>query len=135
METCYITTDLDLESQEDLSPLVAEIGKRALPSHDGWVNGKYLVVLAYPIDHETPEQTVEGFCDLIEGLSENSKKLWRSCSTRVLDIAFDSGETPTPYHCQLPEPLVNRISALGITIAISVYPVGFHNQEPPVGEA
>jgi len=131
MEIRYITTDLDFESQEDLSPIVKEIGERALPSHNGRVEGKYLVVLAYPTDYERPEQTVEGFCEIIEGLSEGSKKLWRGCSTRTLDIAFDSGESPTPYWCHLPEKLVNRVSALGIGITISVYPVGFHIQEPP----
>jgi hypothetical protein len=112
MKISYITTDLDFESHEDLSPIVEEIGERALPSHNAWVNKKYYVVLAHPADYEKPEQTVEGFCEILEGLSEASKKLWQRCSARVLDIGFDSGGTPTPYHCQLPAKLIDRVSAL-----------------------
>lgn len=135
MEIRYITTDLDFESHEDLSPIVKEIGERALPSHNAWVNKKYYVVLAHPADYEKPEQTVESFCEILEGLSEESKKLLQRCSAKVLDIGFDSGEKPIPYHCQLPSELIDRLSVFGIGIVISIYPVGFHNQKPPEPKA
>jgi hypothetical protein len=131
MEIRYITTDLDFESIEDLSPIVEEFGERLLPSHNQWVDDKYLVVMAYPADYDTPEETVASYCGILEGLSESSKALWRGCHYRVLDIAFESGETPSRFYSQLPDSLISRLGALSISIAISIYPVGHYSYDPP----
>lgn len=131
MEIQYITTDLDFESQEDLSSIVLEMGNQALPNHNDWIKRKYFVVLASPTNHNEPENTISEFCDLIEGLSEKSKKLWRGCTKRVADIAFESGETPNNLSCHLSERLIARLNNLKISITITIYPVGHYSHEPP----
>lgn len=135
MEIRYITTDLDFESQHDLSPIVRELGDQASPNHNDWVNGKYFVVLASPAEHDEPEKTISEFCDLIEGLSEKSQKLWRGCTKRVADIAFESGETPNNVSCHLSERLIARLNNLNISITITIYPVGHYSHDPSGNQA
>ena len=130
MEIRYITTDLDFESQHDLSPIVREMGDHALPNHNDWVNDRYFVVLASPTEHDEPEKTIAEFCDLIEGLSEISKKLWFGCQKRVADIAFESGKYPNNLSCHLSENIIARLNTLKISIEITIYPIGHYSYEP-----
>ena len=135
MKIRYVTTDLDFESQEDLSPIVLEFGNQALPSHNNWTNDKYFVVLASASNHDEPEKTIAEFCDLIEGLSSKSKKKWYRCQKRVADIAFESGETPNNLSCQLSESLISRLNTLKISIVITIYPIGHYSYLPIENQA
>jgi len=135
MEIRYITTDLDFESHEDLNPIIIEMGDRALPSHNDWINDKYYVVLAAHYDHDEPEKSVAEFCDLIEGLSEQSKELWFGCQKRVADIAFESGAFPNNLSCQLSEQIISRLNNLKISIVITIYPVDRQSHESTKNQA
>ena len=129
MEIRYITTDLDFVSKTELSSIVNELGEQALPSHYDWVKDKYFVVLASPSDHNEPEKTIAEFCGIIEGLSENAKKLWFGCEKRVADIAFESGKRPNNLSCKLSEELITRLNALKMSIVITIYPIGQYSNQ------
>ncbi len=129
MKIRYNTTDLDFESKNDLSPIVKEMGENALPSHNDWVKDKYYVVLASPSEHDEPEKTISEYCDLIECLSDDSKKLWFGCEKRVADIAFESGKQPNNLSCNLSENLINRLNALRMSVVITIYPIGQYSYQ------
>ncbi len=132
MKIRYITTDLDFESRNDLSSIIQELGEQALPNHNDWVGKKYFVSLASPSDYNEPEDSISEFCDLIEGLSDNSKKLWQGCTKRVVDVAFESGKIPNNLTCHLSEKLINRLSSLKLSVAITIYPVGHYAHEAQI---
>ena len=127
MKIKYITTDLEFESKEDLDLIVKEFGDEVCPHLNERIEGVYRVALGGAFSYNYPEKTVERFCELIDGLSDQSKSLWKTCCQRVLDIAFESGTKPKSVTYQLPAELVRRVSKLGISIAVTIYPVGSYS--------
>lgn len=131
MKIEYITTDLEFESVENLGPIVKEMGDSIVTQLNQWVGEKYCVSLSGTGSELrfAPEQTLCEFCDTIEKLSESSQALWRRCTKRTADIAFDSGSEPNHLTYELPLNLISRLERLKINIAITIYPIGTHTYE------
>ena len=123
MEIKYITTDFDIESNENLTQLVQELEKYMVPQLNKWVGKIYKASFHGPGIHSAPRETIEEFCDHIENLSEASRYLFNSSKKRIADIAFESGEEPNHITHDLPAPLICRLNALKIGIAITIYPI------------
>ena len=134
MKIRYITADLDLVSKTDLSPIIEEIGDKKYCAHcNERINDEYRISLGGAPVCEVPEITIVDFCKLIEGLSDESMRLWNGCNKRVIDMAFESGKEPRSITYNLQEELITRLSKLGLSIAITVYPIGAYsyNEESP----
>ena len=129
MNIRYITSDLELNSKENISSIVDEFGDKVLIHLNERIDNIHQVALGSILDHQNPEETANNFCTLIEGLSEQSRQLWKTCNRRVLDIAFESGTKPESISYQLPIKLINKISKLGISIVITIYSVGTYSSE------
>ncbi len=131
MDIKYITTDLEIESSEDLIGIVQELGDSMVIQLNQWVDGTYRVSVSGTGSelNFTPEQTINEFCDAIDKLSENSQALWHRCIARVADIAFESGNEPNHLTYHLPASLINRLSGLRVSIAITIYPIGTYSYE------
>ena len=127
MKIQYITTDLEFESKEDLDIIVKEFGDEVCPHLNERIGDIYHVALGGAFSYKYPEQTIERFCELIGGLSDQSKNLWKTCNRRVLDIAFESGTEPKSVTYELPIELIGRVSKLGIGIAVTIYRVGSYS--------
>ncbi len=123
----YITTDLELKSNENLNQMVQELCAEDSPYLNQWVEDSYCVVVGGTGIEKAPEDDIEKFCERIEALSFASKRLWASCTIRILDIAFESGDEPKRLTYQLPAKLINRINNLKMGIAITIYPVGAYS--------
>jgi len=44
-----------------------------------------------------------------------------------MDIAFESGETPKNFSSELKAETVQRLAVLGVSIKITIYPVGAYD--------
>ena len=127
MKLQYITTDLEFESKEDLDIIVKDFGEEVCPHLNKRIGDIYHVALGGAFSYDYPEQTIMRFCDLIDGLSGRSMNLWKSCHRRILDIAFESGTEPKSVTYELPVELIDRVSKLGIGIAVTIYRVGSYS--------
>ena len=127
MTISYITTDLEFDSETNLSPIVDELGTDVIVHLNDWVDNRYRVALGLFHTDTTMDEAVCFYCSLVEKLSVASMSLWSGCTRRVLDIAFESGAEPESATYQLPASLVRRLSALGIGIAITIYRVGAYS--------
>jgi hypothetical protein len=132
MTISYITTDLEFDSETNLSPIVEELGPDVIVHLNDWVDNIYRIVLGLAHTDTTVDEAVCFYCSLVEKLSVASMSLWSGCTRRVLDIAFESGAEPECQTYQLPEALVKRVSALGLGITITIYRVGAYSD--PSGE-
>jgi hypothetical protein len=132
MKISYITTDLEFDSGENLSPVAEELGGNVIVHLNEWVGDVYRVALGIADNDTSAADAVSFYCSLIEKLSDPAKVLWNRCTRRVLDIAFESGTEPESATHQLPEALVHRLSALRIGIAITIYRLGAYSD--PGGE-
>lgn len=127
MQIKYITTDLELKSNENLNKLALELCAGDVPHLNQWVDDVYRVVIGGTGIAKTPEDDVIDFCKKIDALSIESKKLWDTCTSRVLDMAFESGKEPTSITYLLPADLIQCMNQLKLGVAITIYPVGAYS--------
>lgn len=126
MDIRYITADLELDSPASLDLVVAELEPAmAIHLHDHH-EGLHKAALGVGVD-ASPEATVAHVCGLLEGLSAPARRALEQCTRRVVDLAFESGTTPTSVTHALPAALVRRAAELGLGIAVTLYRVGFYS--------
>jgi hypothetical protein len=120
----YVNTDLDLESGDDLGPIVEAFGEDVHALRHDRVEG--VARASFEVSRVTgdADETVRIFCALVERLSPKVRALWDGCRSRVVDIAFESGDTPRSYSNVLPADTIGRLAALGIGVTITIYPIG-----------
>ena len=124
METKYLNTDLVVDSHKDLQALVDDLGDNVIVLYHGPFDGAHRAVFELTLDSEVrPEDVFDGFCTLIENLSPQAKMVWGDCDKRVMDIGIEAGDSPRPYLLELSSPVLHRLSALGGSLMVTIYPV------------
>ncbi len=132
----FVNIDLELKSLKDLQPLVAELGESVFVLYnDKSPNlNEYcasLEIRDYDIYQSYDDKTEDiggvdvllaAFCDLLETLSPQSRSLWKKCKKREFDVGFGSGNTEKSFHTQIRTETLKRVSELGASILITVYP-------------
>lgn len=126
MRIKYITTDLNLKSKEDLSQLALNLCRDESPHLNEWVNNTFELRLGGIGIDNLPAKDIELFCVRIESLTLENKKVWNNCESRILDIAFEGGDTPNNLTSLLDEQLLLRISKLKLGIEITIYHTGLY---------
>jgi len=129
----FINADLEITSTEDLAPIsaaFARLGDRFFELHCGDMGTGvffarfeiHLEPLVYSPELNTAEAKIEGFCDSIAELPESAREIWDRAQKRVIDLGYASGNHCPVFHDFLSAPLLNRMQALGIDLALSIYP-------------
>ncbi len=118
-----------MESEQDLRPLIDELGDEVmvhyhdrLENHNDFASLSGTNVACGGIGGD-PDETISAFCDLIEGLSQNSKDIWSKCCQKEFDIGFESGNIGKQLELRLENETLKRVVELGATIEITVYPL------------
>jgi len=124
----FANVDLELESSQDLQPLIDELGSEIrIHYHDRLEdNSDFASVSLTNIESGTygePDKTISAFCDLIEGLSSNSRNIWDQSSKREFDIGFESGNTAKTLELRLEKETLRRVVDAGATIEVTIYPI------------
>jgi hypothetical protein len=124
----YINTDLVVRSQQELSWLAAEFSDEVQVLYNGFETNQYLAVFELKGDGEKNrsselEKAIRRFCDLIERLSNEGRQRWYTCSSRVVDIGFTSGDMPNDLTSQVSHETVSRLATLGMAIEITIYTI------------
>jgi hypothetical protein len=127
MRIKYITTDLNLESEEDLSHLATNLCHDESPHLNELVNNTYKLRLGGIGIQNSPVNDIEIFCERRESLSVENEELWNNCESRILDIAFEGGDEPNNLTSLLDEGLLLRISKLKLGIEITIYSTGLYS--------
>lgn len=129
----FINADLEITSNEDLTPIsaaFAQSGDRFFELHCGEMDtGIFLArfeihlepLVSIPELH-TAEAKIGGFCDSIAELPESARAIWDRAQQRVIDLGYATDDFCPVFHDFLPAGLLNRMQALGIDLALSIYP-------------
>lgn len=132
----FINIDLELKSLEDLQPLVDELDEsvfvlysdKAPNLNEYWASIEikdYDIYQSYddkPQDIGGVDVLLSAFCDLLENMSPQSRSLWEKCREREFDVGFGSGNTEKSFHTQIRAETLKRVSELGASVLITVYP-------------
>ena len=124
MEVRFLNVDLEIESSEDLQPLIDDLGENVSVLHHG-DNGSGFNFVSFEVK-PSGERDVDGiissFCLYIENLSPEAKLIWDKCYSKKFDAGFQSGDFPRSYQTEIRADTINRISGIGASIVITVYP-------------
>lgn len=122
--TKYLNTDLLLQSQNDLSDLVAFFNSAdcfdLYVSEDGKSAGFESNLTAHP---PSPAETIATLLDAIDRLDGALLAAWKACDVREFDVGYDCGTDPYSRHDKLPPALLKRVTDAGITLVITLYAV------------
>lgn len=116
-------TDLVLQSDADVTGLVAELTTRRLPSVDvsRGDNGRWYVRFEVDAQLPEPETVIARMLDAVESLAPPLRAVWDGCSLREFDIRYDCGEEPWAFNQGLSAGLLRRVAAAGGSIRITLY--------------
>ena len=133
----FINVDLELESSESVQSIVAELSETTFSLYcsdiDEMANLELNIDKADDFDfyetYDDEKDLVGGidahiteFCNLIENLSLQSKRIWNGCHRKEFDIGFRAGNTAKSFHTKIKAETIKRCVEIGATIGITVYP-------------
>jgi hypothetical protein len=133
----FINVDLELESSESVQFLVNELSENTYALYCSDIDEMANLELSvekrngvYFYDSYGDEKDLIGgvdihiseFCNLLENLSEESRRIWDKCHRKEFDIGFQSGNTSKSFNTQIRAETIKRCAELGATIEITVYP-------------
>ena len=90
-EIQFLNVDLELESKQDISVLVADLKKIATILHYDKDEYRQLARIEVTGEISSPDKAINHLCELVESCSRAALKQWLSCSRRTFDIGFESG--------------------------------------------
>ena len=120
--THHINTDLELESLEDLTPIVKAFGTDVVVLYHGEAMGHRRASFEVSGLVAEPDALINHFCMFVEALSASERAVWDRCSRKVFDIGYQCGVGSTAFQSQLRTQTVQRVAALGASVVITIYP-------------
>jgi len=118
----HINTDLELESLEDLTPIVAAFGTDVVVLFHGEAMGHRRASFEVSGLVADPDALLNHFCMIAEALSAPERAVWDRCSKKVFDIGYQCATGTTAFQSQLRARTVQRVAALGASVVITMYP-------------
>jgi hypothetical protein len=125
----YLNTDLDLVAGQDLTLLVQALEASGLYSLHAGVgdDGNWYATLEVneemtdeALHLRQPELTIVAMLAAIEALDAAVRVIWDACMTKTLDIGYQCGGLRGRNG--LTNATLTRLTALGMDVAISLYP-------------
>ncbi len=119
----FLNIDLDLESTDDLSPIISEFSNSVIVLNQEKENNLNKVSFELSGATGNPDYLFKHYISIINNLSSNSKKLWYGCSKREFDLGFESGDTPRDVHNNISSTIINALSKLEASVTITIYSI------------
>ena len=123
MNIKFLNVDLDIQSSQDISLMLKELGEKIFILHHEQQENYYFARLEINIDAPNADETINYFCDLIENLSEDSQNIWDACFSKVFDIGYESGNQPNYFTSKINPVTVKRIANIDAGLNITIYPI------------
>jgi hypothetical protein len=121
---CYLNTDLDLTSPDDLTALASafEIGG-APPLHvTRGDDGQWYATFETDVQHVEPEANIAAMLAVVESLPGPLRTVWEGCTRREFNIGYDCGAEPWAFNQGLSAVLLGRMAAASASLRVTIYP-------------
>lgn len=122
--TCYLNTDLDLASSEDLTALAAVFESQGVfPLHvTRGEDGIWYATFEVLDQHTEPEPNIAAMVGVAESFSDADRSVWLGCMQREFNIGYDCGAEPWAFNQGLSCELLGRMAAVGASLRFTLYP-------------
>lgn len=121
---CYLNTDLDLTSSDDLTGLATVFESRGVfPLHvTSGEDGLWYATFEMLDQHTEPEPNIAAMIAVAESLGEPHHSVWLGCTRREFNIGYDCGAEPWAFNQGLSCGLLGRMAAVGASLRFTLYP-------------
>jgi hypothetical protein len=121
---CYLNTNLDLTSSDDLTALAAVFESRGLfPLFvDHAQDSLWYARFETPDQFSEPEPNIAAMVAVAESLGEPHRTVWLGCTRREFNIGYDCGVEPWAFDQGLSCGLLGRLGAIGPSLHFTLYP-------------
>jgi hypothetical protein len=134
----YLNLDIELESENDLTPLVEHLGEEVFVLCNKQVESIFYTSFEpkyFEEEENTPENHTRHILGLLDNLPDSLREMWNKCRSKIFDFGFDSGFAPCPFYTDLDPESLQRIAALGASVRFTIYPVQYTpNKEDAPGQ-
>ena len=114
----FINVDLDVESAEELQPLIDAMAPHAYSLERPPGQASFEVNDASPND---PEVVILEFIRIVKSLPAAARKVWDAASKRVFDIGLQSGRHPFLRSYNIGIETLRQAADIRAQIAITIY--------------
>ncbi len=121
MKISYLNTDLEIKSKEDISRIIEEFGEHVIVLHHEEAARSHEAVFEAASELDGADDVINHFCGLVENLAHDARTIWDRCRTRIFDIGYESGTTPHNLRSEIKASTIQRLSAVGASIIITIY--------------
>ena len=115
----FVNVDLDIDSAEDLGPLVRALEPDACSLERP--PGRASFELNVSVSLKSPEPLILAFVRVIANLTPDARAIWDRAARRTLDLGFQSGHRPHQETHRLSAATLHAVSTVGADIAVTVY--------------
>ena len=123
MEIKFLNVDLEIESSENLQPIIDDFGEDvSVLHHDENSKGFDFASFEISLGDRDADGIISRFCSIIENLSVESKSVWENCHSKRFDVGFESGDFPRSYQTEIRADTIERVARLGASIVLTIYP-------------
>lgn len=114
----FINVDLDVESAEELRPLVDAMEPHAHSFERPPGLASFEINDPLPND---PEVVILEFIRIVKSLPPAARKVWDGASRRVFDIGLQSGRQPFRQSYGIGIDTLREVTGIGAHVAITIY--------------
>jgi len=115
---CFMNVDLDVESAEELRPLIDAMEPHAYSLERPPGQASFEVNEPSPND---PEVVILEFVRIVRLLPPDARQAWDAASRRVFDIGLQSGRHPLLQSYNIGIETLRAAAEIGASIAVTIY--------------
>lgn len=120
---CYLNTDLDLTSANDLTSLTVALEKKGMFALHSARGEDGVWYATFEIDYQStePEQTISAMLTAIESLRKPLRTIWSGCKSREFDIGYECCGKPRQLRQGISCELLARMATVEAALRITLY--------------
>ena len=123
-EIHFLNIDLDVESTDDLAPIIQEWEDRVIVFRNEEVDGIYYG--SFETSQSGLEEIIEEYYSLITGLSHESRLIWDRALKRKFDFGYEGGHKPNYFQSNISAQHLSKLVEIGGSMVITIYPLKAH---------
>ncbi|AQQ01450.1 hypothetical protein B0W48_17730 [Pseudoalteromonas aliena] len=118
-EIHFLNIDLDIESKEDISPIVEFWGDAVMVFRLEEAEGVWLG--SFETSEDAQNDIVNKYHQLITSLPPNLRAIWDRCIKRIFDFGFEAGSSPRVFQSALSQSSISKLAEIGGAITVTIY--------------
>jgi hypothetical protein len=121
VHSSFLNVDLEVKSKDDLSPLLASLGRKVNILHHARIGRWYWLRVDLYRQPRNPIEGIKLFCGLIKSLPLSSKKLWDDAQVREFDIGIQVGLNPSSTEWLLDARTISMMASVNARVEVTLY--------------